>query len=91
MNDLAQAYVAYYLQGEEKHYWSVEKLNDMTVDDPEKAWEIIKEINLIEVSGSEWQDHINAVVGCGPLENLVALHSNKLLGAILLEAMQNKK
>jgi len=63
----------------------------VTLEDPEKAWEAIKEINSIEVSDREWQEHINSVIGCGPLEELVALNSKKLLESILIEAAQNEK
>lgn len=86
MTELAKTWLAYNLHGEEKDYWSVERLNEMAKHEPEKAWGIIKEINSMEFPESEWEEHINSVIGCGPLEEIIALNSKTLLKPILLEA-----
>ena len=83
MKDLARAYVRYMTEGSEEDAWAVEKLDELARENPNMAWEEIRRINSLPVSGEEWQQHIRAALGCGPLEYLLVLHEASMLSVII--------
>jgi hypothetical protein len=91
MKTLAEKWVSYYLNGGKEDYSAVEKPQEIAQSEPIRAWKIIKEINSIQIDDRDWEKHINAIVGCGPLEDIIALHADLALEYILIEAKENTK
>ena len=88
MRDLAQAYVRYMTGGSEADAWALEELSKLTRENPRLAWKEIQRINSLPVSGEEWRQHIYAVVGSGPLEDLLVVHEAAML-PIVIEAAKH--
>ena len=89
--NLAEKWVEYYLYGEEKYRGAADDLSELVITDPKKAWEIINRINEIEIQDKAWEDHVNSVLGCGPIEGLLALHPQEFTSLILNEARNSQR
>ena len=81
--NIAEAFVSYYLNGEEKDYWAIEELNELSADNPKIAWKISKEILKLEINDPSWRDNVDGAVVLGAVENIIALHSKDYLNVIL--------
>lgn len=62
------------------------ELSQIVIDQPERAWTIIRRINEVSIDSPESRNMIQATVGCGPLEDLIALHEKAMLSQILAAA-----
>ena len=80
--ELAAAYVRYYREGAEADEWALDELHELAIDQPERAWNIIKIINTIPIEDEAWREFVHGMLGCGALEELVALHEESMLPVI---------
>ena len=88
MNDaeLVSAYVRYFLEGAEEDEWAPVELSQLAIDQPERAWRFIGLINATHIEGEVWRGSVHAALGCGALEELIALHEDEMLPIILRAA-----
>jgi hypothetical protein len=92
--EIVEAYVRYQTgvgnMGDQSDWWAIEELNDLAIDDPERTWKIIQMINKTPVADGQWRSAMLAVVGCGPLEEIIALHPDTILPQILAAAEKDE-
>lgn len=85
IDTLVNDYIMEY--SEKKSATQTERLiKNVIRDDPEKAWEII--LKLIEFAPNE---DILVKIGVGPLEDLLAYHSNEFIERVEMETRDNEK
>jgi hypothetical protein len=85
-----QEIVEAYVRGDDSDWWAVEELNELAIDNPERVWKIIQMINASPVVNDPWRRALLAIVGCGPLEEIIALHGDKILPQILEVAKKDE-
>lgn len=81
--EISEAYVRYHLGGAESDSWAPEELSQLAIDDPRRTWKIIQQINAIPIEDEAWSSSVHSSVGCGALEDLIALHEGTMLPVIL--------
>ena len=74
--------------GSDADAWAAEELTELARENPTAAWEEIQRINSFSASGDGWRQHIHAVIGCGPLEDLLTIHEASVL-PIIIEAAKH--
>jgi hypothetical protein len=83
---IALSFLTYYAgdkPGDREHLWALTALDELAIDDPLRAWKIIGMINATPVGDPMKQEMLYAVIGCGPLEEVIALHTDVMLPKIL--------
>ena len=87
---IALSFVTYYTGaesvGDKDHMWALTALDDLAIDDPLRAWKIIGMINATRVDDPRGREMLYAVIGCGPLGEIIALHTDVMLPKILKAA-----
>ena len=87
---IALSFVSYYAGGksvgDKDHLWALTALDELAVDDPLRAWKIIGMINATPVGDPHGRAVLYAVIGCGPLGDIIALHTDVMLPKILQAA-----
>lgn len=88
--EIALTYVRYYtgteLGPENPDHQIIEALQDLAREDPLRMWDIILQINAVPVADKNWQKILHALIGCGELETIIALHPDVVLPKILATA-----
>jgi len=90
-NEIIEAWIAMSLapQGSEAYetnFWSTEVIWDFCREAPTEAWDVI--LGLIEAATSE---KLLALIGAGPLEDLMCYQGEALISLVEQEAVKNKK
>lgn len=89
-DEIAQAYAQYYAAaqgaGDKSYLWAIEALDQLAAEDPLRAWKIIRAINGITIANAERRLLLQAMIGCGPMEEMIALHTDLMLPKILRAA-----
>jgi hypothetical protein len=88
--DLSRHWVEHFT-AQDIHQGSVDELYELSKTDPERAWGVIKLVCQLPVNNSAWQATVDGALGCGPLENIIALFPDKVLDSILTEAKVNNR
>lgn len=84
--DIANTYIRYSLEGSETDSWAPEELGQLAINEPKRAWHIIKLINAIQIEDEAWSSYIRSTLGCGAIEDLLVLHEDTMLPIILQAA-----
>ena len=88
--EIALRYVQYYsgrdLGPEHPDHQIIEALQELAVNDPLRTWDIIQQINAVPVVDKDWRKILYALIGCGELETIIALHPDVVLPKILAKA-----
>ena len=69
---------------QQKVFWAIETLMDLTEEDPEMAWEII--LAILEEDSSE---KILGNVAAGPLEDLMCVYGEEIMDRIESQAQRD--
>ncbi|MBL0184157.1 MAG: hypothetical protein IPP97_00310 [Candidatus Obscuribacter sp.] len=84
--ELAKAYIRYMTFKEDADFWAFEDMDDMTRQDPPRAWQMI--LNIL----SEAPDaHILCCVASGPLEDLLNYNGGEYVDKVTLESKTNSR
>ena len=70
----------------EKHFWAVNRVMDLELDDPELLWKLILEITEFELS-----EKAASSLAAGPVESLLAHHGKDFIDRIEKEARENSR
>ena len=89
--EIAEAWINYYLAGSENTEWAVSELDELSKQDSAQTWDIIQRINSIDIPDPTWHLFVDGAVGCGPLENILAIYPDEILDAVLAEAKGNQR
>lgn len=82
-DEIAEAYIRYQLEGAKSDSWAPEELSQLAVDDPLRTWKIVQRINAIPIEDETWASSVHSSLGCGALEDLIALHEGTMLTVIV--------
>ena len=66
--------------------WAAVRLNRLALSAPSECWDIV--LDIINQTNDDW---VLTNVAAGPLENLMALHSDEVINWIEKEARSNSK
>jgi hypothetical protein len=84
---LAQAYIkANDVYGDASNFWAVEEMMDLPRTHPERAWQTI--LSVVEQGAPMW---VLAVLGAGPLEDLLNSHGVDFIDRVEREAARNRR
>jgi hypothetical protein len=86
--EIAEGWVRYYTGGAEADFWACEELTDLAQKDPDRAWIVIQRVNATPIQDG-WSESVHAVLGCGPIEELIAVHETQMLPVILQAAISD--
>lgn len=87
--EIARKWVNYYLTGEDKDFQATEELLEAVFEDPNRAWEIIKLINQIEIGDPIWEESVNGALAAGPIEDLLSNYGEQLINMVEAEAKKD--
>lgn len=68
----------------ELHFWAFDRLWEITIDQPDLAWELI-----LRILSQNQSDRIMENLSAGPLEDLLAKHGAGIIERVEIEAKQN--
>ena len=85
-SELADAYIiANGMSGADSCFWAVEEMVSLPYADPERAWRVI--LAVTERAPPDW---VLAILGAGPLEDLLRAHGLDFIDRVEQEAVRNQ-
>lgn len=85
-DEIAETWIRYHMEGAESDFWACEELTDLAQKDPDHAWTVIQRINATPIHDDAWRQLVQGCLGCGPIEELIAVHETRMLPVILQAA-----
>lgn len=88
--EIAQGWVDHFAHCEDRQH-CVDALYELSRNAPDRAWKIIRMIDAINIPDAAWRANVDGVLGCGPLENILVMHTGQVLDKVIAEAKVNER